>query len=159
MDFKDKLSEYIEMLGCTGKELSEASGISAATISRYRSGERVPDAETENFANLVEGIVHIAERKNRTDLTVQSVSDAFAPYVRNNTIDVAKLQENFNVLLTVLPVSISELSRFLNFDASHISRIRNGQRQPANPQEFAAGVSSLVPAVIQMIHSGTSFRN
>lgn len=144
MDFKDKLSEYIEMLGCTGKELSEASGISAATISRYRSGERVPDTETENFANLVEGIVHIAERKNRTDLTVQSVSDAFAPYVRNNTIDVAKLQENFNVLLTVLPVSISELSRFLNFDASHISRIRNGQRQPANPQEFAAGVSSFV---------------
>ena len=144
MDFKDKLSEYIEMLGCTGKELSEASGISAATISRYRSGERVPDTETENFANLVEGIVHIAERKNRTDLTVQSVSDAFAPYVRNNTIDVAKLQENFNVLLTVLPVSISELSRFLNFDASHISRIRNGRRQPANPQEFAAGVSSFV---------------
>lgn len=144
MDFKDKLSEYIEMLGCTGKELSEASGISAATISRYRSGERVPDTETENFANLVEGIVHIAERKNRTDLTVQSVSDAFAPYVRNNTIDVAKLQENFNVLLTVLPVSISELSRFLNFDASHISRIRNGQRQPAKPQEFAAGVSSFV---------------
>ena len=63
MDFKDKLSEYIEMLGCTGKELSEASGISAATISRYRSGERVPEAGTENLTNLVEGIVHIAEKK------------------------------------------------------------------------------------------------
>ena len=104
MDFKDKLSEYIEMLGCTGKELSEASGISAATISRYRSGERVPEAETENLKNLVHGIVRIAEKKNRTDLTVRSVSDSFAPCVRNNTIDVAKLQENFNTLLTALVI-------------------------------------------------------
>lgn len=144
MDFKDKLSEYIEILGCTAKDLSENSGLSAATISRYRSGERVPEAGTENFFNLVKGIVRIAENKNMTDITNQSVSDAFSLLVKNNTIDVSKLQANFNTLLTVLPVSISELARFLNFDASYISRIRNGQRQPANPREFALGIANFI---------------
>lgn len=43
MKFCDKLNEYIGALACTAKELSEQSGISAATISRYRSGERVPE--------------------------------------------------------------------------------------------------------------------
>lgn len=38
MRFCDRLNEYIETLDCTAKELSEFSGISAATVSRYRSG-------------------------------------------------------------------------------------------------------------------------
>ena len=59
MDFKDKLAEYIELLGCTAKDLCESSGLSAATISRYRSGERIPEANTENLTNLIEGIVCI----------------------------------------------------------------------------------------------------
>lgn len=134
MLFKDKLAEYIELLHCTAKELSENSGLSVATISRYRSGERVPEADSENYLNLVEGIVRIAESKNLTDITIQSVSNSFSPFIRNSTIDVAKLQANFNTLLTVLPVNISDLSRFLNFDSSYVSRIRNGQRRPANPQ-------------------------
>ncbi len=47
MRFCDRLNEYIETLDCTVKELSELSDISAATVSRYRSGERLPDAESE----------------------------------------------------------------------------------------------------------------
>ena len=144
MTFKDKLSEYIEVLDCTAKDLSDNSGLSPATISRYRSGERVPEADSDNFSNLVKGIVAIAESKNISDITIQAVTDDFSGLVKNNSVDVTKLQANFNTLLNVLPVSISELSRFLNFDASYISRIRKGQRQPANPQEFAFGVASFI---------------
>ncbi len=144
MTFKDKLSEYIEILDCTAKDLSDNSGLSPATISRYRSGERIPEADSDNFSNLVKGIVAIAESKNISDITIQAVTDDFSGLVKNNSVDVTKLQANFNTLLNVLPVSISELSRFLNFDASYISRIRKGQRQPANPQEFAFGVASFI---------------
>lgn len=144
MAFKDKLAEYIELLHCTAKELSENSGLSAATISRYRSGERVPEADSENFSALMKGLVLIAERKGLTDITVDSVTDAFSPLIRNSTIDVNTMQKNFNTLLTVLPVNISDLSRFLNFDSSYISRIRSGQRKPANPQQFAIGVANFV---------------
>ena len=52
MKFKDQLNAYIDQLGCTAKELGEASGVSAATISRYRSGERLPEADTPAFEAL-----------------------------------------------------------------------------------------------------------
>lgn len=141
MDFKDKLAQYIELLGCTAKDLSEYSGLSAATISRYRSGERVPEIGTENFSNLVAGMVRIAESKHIAQVTTESVINSFSSLVKNNAMDAAKLQKNFNILLTVLPINISELSKFLNYDASFISRIRNGQRQPANPREFALRIA------------------
>ncbi len=144
MLFKDKLAEYIELLDCTARDLSKYSGLSAATISRYRSGERIPEAGSENFSNLVKGIVQIAEEKNIADITTASVSDAFLPLIKNNTIDMEKLRKNLNQLLDILPVSVSELSRFLNYDASYISRIRNGLRQPSNPQDFVSGVAVFV---------------
>ena len=143
MDFKKLLDDYMKQLDCTAKDLAENSGLSAATISRYRSGDRIPEDGTENFYRLINGIVSIAENKKIPDITVQSVSEAFSPYVRNN-VDIAHLQKNFHTLLTVVPMNISDLARFLNFDPSYISRIRNGQRQPANPTEFARKISIFV---------------
>lgn len=144
MEFKDKLAEYIGLLDCSAKDLSESSGLSAATISRYRSGERVPEANSENFLNLVEGIVRIAENKEITGVTVQSVSDTLIPFVKSDATDMETLRINFNILLDTLSVSIAEISRFLNYDASYISRFRNGKRQLANPQEFAWGVAEFI---------------
>ena len=144
MEFKDKLNEYIELLDCTAKELAESSGLSAATISRYRSGERVPEANTQNFTNLVKGLVAIAEQKHFLDITIESISDTFLEFVQLETIDPAKFQANFNKLLTALSINISELAKFLNYDSSYISRIRNGQRQVAKPKEFIWGISDFI---------------
>ena len=95
MDFKKILDDYMKQLDCTAKDLAESSGLSAATISRYRSGNRVPEDGSENFDRLINGIISIAESKGIPDITVQSVSDAFSPYVRNN-VDIAHLQKNFH---------------------------------------------------------------
>lgn len=143
MDFKKLLDDYMKQLDCTAKDLAENSGLSAAAISRYRSGKRIPEDGSENFDRLINGIVSIAENKKIPNITVQSVSEAFSPYVRNN-VDIAHLQKNFHTLLTVVPINISDLARFLNYDPSYISRIRNGQRQPANPTEFARKISIFV---------------
>ena len=37
MKFNDLLNKYITEIGCTAKELSEVSGLSAAALSRYRT--------------------------------------------------------------------------------------------------------------------------
>lgn len=144
MNFKDKLAEYIELLDCTAKDLCESSGLSAATISRYRSGERIPEANTENLINLIKGIVCIAQNKEIADVTVESVSAAFSPFVKNSMVDMKQFQINFNTLLTMLSINVSDLSRFLNYDSSYVSRIRNGLRQPANPEEFAQGIADFI---------------
>ena len=150
MDFKKLLDDYMKQLDCTAKDLAENSGLSAATISRYRSGERIPEDGSENFDRLINGIVSIAENKKIPNITVQSVSEAFSPYVRNN-VDIAHLQKNFHTLLTVVPINISDLARFLNYDPSYISRIRNGQRQPAKPTEFARKISIFVTKHFQTV--------
>lgn len=150
MDFKKLLDDYMKQLDCTAKDLAENSGLSAATISRYRSGERISEDGSENFDRLINGIVSIAENKKIPNITVQSVSEAFSPYVRNN-VDIAHLQKNFHTLLTVVPINISDLARFLNYDPSYISRIRNGQRQPANPTEFARKISIFVTKHFQTV--------
>lgn len=150
MDFKKLLDDYMKQLDCTAKDLAENSGLSTATISRYRSGERIPEDGSENFDRLINGIVSIAENKKIPNITVQSVSEAFSPYVRNN-VDIAHLQKNFHTLLTVVPINISDLARFLNYDPSYISRIRNGQRQPANPTEFARKISIFVTKHFQTV--------
>ena len=43
MTFQKLLNDYLTQLGCTARELSAVSGISAPVISRYRSGSHSPD--------------------------------------------------------------------------------------------------------------------
>lgn len=71
MDFKEKLNEYIEQLGCTSKELAQASGLSAATISRYRSGDRLPQWDSENYNKLIAGLSGLAQEN--ASLLLQSL--------------------------------------------------------------------------------------
>ena len=144
MEFKDKINEYIKILDCSAKDLAESSNLSAATISRYRSGERIPVADTQNFTYLIEGIVKIAKNKGISGITKESVNVSLSKLAKDNNINAKRLQDNFSTLLTVLPISISEISKFLNYDSSYISRIRNGQRRPSNLQDFALGIANFV---------------
>lgn len=43
MEFKDNLKEILKDRGITQRQLSEMTGITEATISRYANGERVPN--------------------------------------------------------------------------------------------------------------------
>ena len=139
MQFAQQLNGMLAHLGCTAKELGEACGLSAASISRLRSGERTPDpAELER---LVDGLVLLAEARGDGGLTKEVAAEAFAACTDLKHIHTETLQTNFSRLLTVLPLSVAELSRALNYDPSYLSRIRNGQRVPADPEGFAGDVA------------------
>lgn len=145
MELKDKLNEYMEQLNCSAKLLAQCSGLSAATISRYRSGERIPEPGSENLSALIDGLAEIASRQQHAELTRETISSTFAALMdQTPAIDTGSLQQNFHLLLTALSISVSELARSLNYDPSYLSRIRSGQRQPARPLEFADQVSRFV---------------
>ena len=143
MEFHDKLNEYIALLHCSAKELAQLSGLSTATISRYRSGERIPEA-SEHLTALVEALAQIAQNNGQTDLSGEAIYHAFAELISVDITDTAILQKNFNTLLTALSINVSELAKALNYDPSYISRIRNGQRQPADPQKFASKTARFI---------------
>ena len=69
MTFQEQINIYIEKLPCTSKELSAASELSAAVISRYRSGEREPASDSEQLQKLAAGITRLAAERNISDLT------------------------------------------------------------------------------------------
>ena len=56
--FKDKVKELMESQNMTQKELSEKSGITEASISRYLNGERTPRIDIIiNFAKVFNSFV------------------------------------------------------------------------------------------------------
>jgi len=65
MKFCQQLSEYLCRLSCTGKELCALAGISAASFSRYKNGERVPELGTPAFEGLCRALGEIAEQTER----------------------------------------------------------------------------------------------
>lgn len=141
--FSDKLNEYCEELGCTGKELSDSSGLSAAVISRYRKGERVPLWESEQLIKLSRGISKIANIRGIEEYTQNFVLDSFKEFTQQ-TGEGDKLAENLNALISILGINVTKMARYLSYDASYISRIRTGQRKPSDREGFAKGVASYV---------------
>ena len=143
MDFKDTLNKYIDMLGCNARELSDASGISPAVISRYRSGARKPAAGSPQITGLAGGIAALAKSKG-IDMNQSEITDQLAASLADNNFDYESMRINLNTLIASVDINISELSRFLNYDVSSLSRIRSGQRKPSDPDSFVSGVCSFL---------------
>ena len=79
MHFYEQLNQYMKVVNCTAKELCTVSGISAAALSRYRSGERVPDVHSETFEQLCSALETLAlKREAQISQKQRSVSN-FSP--------------------------------------------------------------------------------
>lgn len=142
--FHEQLNEYLEELDCTAKELGEVSGVSAATLSRYRSGSRIPDAGTEAFNSICEAIGRIAGQRGIETLTEEKVRESFLRCLDVTAVDKEQLRTNFNLLATALNMNMARLCQQINYDSSTVFRFRNGSRQPAEPEKFAEAVAKYV---------------
>ena len=142
MKFQDKLNEYIRLVGCSGRELAQASGLSPATISRYRSGTRVPGAGAWQLNALAQGVALLA-RLRGVHMDAAGVERALTECLAPPQ-DSENLRANLNELLATLPVSATELSRALSYAPSYLSRIRSGARRPSDPARFAQETARFV---------------
>lgn len=85
------------------------SSISAASFSRYRNGERVPELGTKPFEALCCALTQIAAEKEVPGITVDTVKEAFANCEDFISIDKEQLRKNFNTLLSALNVNLAQL--------------------------------------------------
>lgn len=137
MGFSELLNSYVDELGCSAKELAAASGLSAAAISRYRAGERTPDANSKQLRMLANGFAALSDGT----LDEQAVHDSLASAISGITVDYGTFLANLEALLSALDTNNNELARALSFDPSYISRILSNQRRPADLHAFIFGVA------------------
>ena len=139
MDFKDKLNYYIKQLNITSKQLSDKSNISESVISRYKKGERTPLINSNQLNNLINALNNINIEKNQ-------------PIKENIKIELEQLiknkdnfnYDNLNTLINELNININKMAKYINFDQSHISRIRYGKSKPRDPINLAIKIENYI---------------
>lgn len=148
MRFCEQLNFYIEKLDCTAKELSERSGLSSSTLSRYRSGERVPEGSGEGMESLCRAIFEMLESIDAS-VTPENIKNSFLSCSDVLTVDRAEFLKKFDSAVVALDFNVSEMCPFVNYDASSLSRFRSGSRQPADPIKFADGTAEFIFELIR----------
>lgn len=144
MNFKEVLNKYLKELDCSSKKLSNESGLSESVISRYRSGERTPVKNSEQLNKLTKALFNIAKDNGKNKYTLDKIVSDFNIALPSDDFDYTTFSNNLNTLITSLNINTHEMSKYIIFDASHISRIRYGKAKPSNPVEFSNKICSYI---------------
>ena len=144
MNFKNLLNIYLQELNCTPKQLSKVSGLSQTVISRYRNGERIPLKDSKQLTKLITALFNIAQENNKTQYTLDRISNDFNSTLSSDDFDYTTFSNKLNTLITLLNINTNEMAKYIVFDASHISRIKNGKAKPSNPVEFSNKICSYI---------------
>ena len=144
MNFKEVLNKYLKELNCSSKKLSNESGLSESVISRYRSGERTPVKNSEQLNKLTKALFNIAKDNGKNKYTLDKIVSDFNIALPSDDFDYTTFSNNLNTLITSLNINTHEMSKYIIFDASHISRIRYGKAKPSNPVEFSNKICSYI---------------
>ena len=144
MNFSDKLNEYIDLIGCTNKQLSDITGIAPPIISGYRKGNRIPKYDSDQFKKLVSGIVTLSKEKKIDTITKDNVKNDLGNFLKKENINFDLFNTNFNILIETFKINLSDLAKYLGFDSSYVSKIKNGIRKPLIISDFANGVCKFI---------------
>ena len=143
MTFCEQLNTYIKQIGCSSKELVNASGLSTSVISRYRRGDRSPNIRGKQLVQLADGLYELSSIK-KLNITRDEIYSNLSSSLNDVSIDFEQLSKNFNELIATLNINMSELSRFSSYDASLLSKIRTGNKTPSKPKIFIENVCGFV---------------
>ncbi len=156
MGFAEEFGRCIDELGCCAVDLSDLTGLSRSTISRYRNGSRLPSeesipqlAEALVRASAVSADISLADTSAPSGVDValiEEISRRLSQSLRSDQpeYDYELFRERMNALIDALGITLSDLSNALNHDPSHLSRIRTGRRRPGDPRVLATGLAGYI---------------
>ena len=144
MTFKDTFNKLLKELNCTSRKLSINSGISESVISRYRSGERTPKKDSTQINKLIDTLYNIS-LEQELKYTKEDIKNILLSTLQEgNSFDYKTLSKNLNNLIITLNININDLSKYIVFDSSHISRIRYGKTKPSDPISFSNKIANYI---------------
>ncbi|MGN0325350.1 MAG: helix-turn-helix domain-containing protein [Lachnospiraceae bacterium] len=141
MKFSELLNHYMNILHLTNKELSDLSGISPSVISRYRNGEREPQADSDIVDALTGALALVASERDQTDMSKDTILASFQDALLAKSRDYDRFLHNFNVLYDELGLNMKNISAFTNFDTSFLYRIKSGERKTSDLSNFCKKIS------------------
>lgn len=144
MTFKDKFNKLLKELNCTSRKLSINSGISESVISRYRSGERTPKKDSTQINKLINTLYNISLEQELKYTKEDIKNTLLSTLQEDNSFDYETLSKNLNNLIITLNININDLSKYIVFDSSHISRIRYGKTKPSDPISFSNKIANYI---------------
>ncbi len=147
MSFPRILRVHMDELGCTARELAQASDLSSSAISRYLKGRRAPSADGDVPDRLAVGMAALAARRGCPPIDTVALATelrmALDPDLASRT-DPGALARNLRQLMETLDIAGNRLARSMGYDPSYISRILGGKRHPADMARFVEGVAAYV---------------
>ena len=138
MKFNEIFNKYINLINCTSKDISNLSKLSESIISRYKNGTRIPNNDT--IKKLSKALSTLSNNK----YTELDILNDFYNATNISNIDFNIVVNNLNILINTFNINASTLSKYLNYDASYLSRIRNNTRIPSNKEEFIDSLTNFV---------------
>ena len=145
MTFKNRLNEYLNNINCSSKELSIKSNVSESVISRYRNGDRTPKIDSKQLKDIAAAIECIIKEKNIEEYLNTNILFELSNTIKEmDTFNYDSFSNNLNELITTLKININEMSKYIMFDSSHISRIKNGKTRPSDPIIFANRICNYI---------------
>lgn len=144
MKFSDYLNRYTEMLGCSAKELADACELSSAVISRYRTGEREPAPDSDQFEKLVSGTAMLFESKGMTNMSAEKIRAELEASLNLKNTTYENFVTNFDSLISALNINMKALAAASSFDVSYLYRVRSGQRHPSDLNAFCSNLGRYI---------------
>ncbi len=138
MKFNEVLNKYLNLIGCTSKDLAKNANLSESIISRYKNSNRIPSEE--NLNKISKSLESLSNQEYKSSDILKEFHDTS----NISTIDFNNVRNNLNIIIDELKINVSELAKSLNFDPSYLSRIRSGNRIPSNKDEFLDAISSYI---------------
>ncbi len=133
MKFSDLLNKYLEEFNCNSKKLSELTNISPSVISRYRSGQRTPEANSIQVETIINVLFELSDKKYQKENIKNSIINS----LKKDNFNYENFSKNLNDLINLLKINLKDMSKYTLYDSSHISRIRYGKTKPSEPIEFS----------------------
>lgn len=144
MSFAAALRAYCKTLNCTNKAVAEQCGLNPSTLSRYLGGERAPEAGSATIAELADGIARLSrEPAAQGELDPDEVRATLEAELAGPAMIGLDFGARLDALMRAVGMKNSDIAHASGIDPSYISRIRRGQRCPANVASLALPCSHL----------------
>lgn len=145
MTFSEFITEYKTRFGCSFKDISDATGLTPATISRYKSGERCPIKNSPQYQAIVRGFILLADRTGKVSME-DIINDMESIYKDDDddSFDFYGFRRNLSEIMDRLHITLKDVADAVEKDVSYISRIKAGTRHPANPAKLVSMITTFI---------------